>query len=141
MTPHKTGSTTTPDAPRATASPRTFGPQGPTLGDLSDAYLQDYQVRQFRSHSTAAPLLPSRRSPKRQHTGLVRMQCESVASQPLGQDIHHALCVVASLEADHKVIGISHERRPTTKPRSHDLVEPRPGCGPGRRPWAPLSAG
>ena len=33
--------------------PRTFGPQGPTLGDLSDAYLQDYQVRQFRSHSTA----------------------------------------------------------------------------------------
>ena len=31
----------------------TFGPQGPTLGDLSDAYLQDYQVRQFRSVSTA----------------------------------------------------------------------------------------
>ena len=26
---------------------------GPTLGDLSDAYLQDYQVRQFRSQSTA----------------------------------------------------------------------------------------
>ena len=25
----------------------------PTLGDLSDAYLQDYQVRQFRSQSTA----------------------------------------------------------------------------------------
>ena len=24
--------------------PRTFGPQGPTLGELSDAYLQDYQV-------------------------------------------------------------------------------------------------
>ena len=43
-----------PGAPRATASPaRTFGPQGPTLGDLSDAYLQDYQVRQFRSQSTA----------------------------------------------------------------------------------------
>ena len=43
-----------PVPPRATAPPpRTFGPQGPTLGDLSDAYLQDYQVRQFRSHSTA----------------------------------------------------------------------------------------
>ena len=54
MTPHETGSTTTPGAPRATAPPpRTFGPQGPTLGDLSDAYLQDYQVRQFRSQSTA----------------------------------------------------------------------------------------
>ena len=54
MTPHKTGSTTTPGAPRATAPlTRTFGPQGPTLGDLSDAYLQDYQVRQFRSQSTA----------------------------------------------------------------------------------------
>ena len=26
---------------------------GPTLGELSDAYLQDYQVRQFRSPSTA----------------------------------------------------------------------------------------
>ena len=54
MTPHKTGSTTTPGDARATAPlTRTFGPQGPTLGDLSDAYLQDYQVRQFRSHSTA----------------------------------------------------------------------------------------
>ena len=51
MTPHETG---TPGTPRATALPaRTFGPQGPTLGDLSDAYLQDYQVRQFRSQSTA----------------------------------------------------------------------------------------
>ena len=50
MTPHETDSTGTPDTPRATAPPaRTFGPQGPTLGDLSDAYLQDYQVRQFRS--------------------------------------------------------------------------------------------
>ena len=54
MPPHETGSTTTPGAPRATAPlTRTFGPQGPTLGDLSDAYLQDYQVRQFRSRSTA----------------------------------------------------------------------------------------
>ena len=54
MTPHETGSTTTPGAPRATAPlTRTFGPQGPTLGDLIDAYLQDYQVRQFRSQSTA----------------------------------------------------------------------------------------
>ena len=53
MTPHETGSTATP-APHATAPPpRTFAPQGPTLGDLSDAYLQDYQVRQFRSHRTA----------------------------------------------------------------------------------------
>ena len=42
------------DTPHATAPPaRTFGPQGPTLGELSDAYLQDYQVRQFRSRSTA----------------------------------------------------------------------------------------
>ena len=32
---------------------RTFTAQGPTLGELSDAYLQDYQVRQFRSQSTA----------------------------------------------------------------------------------------
>ena len=54
MTPHETGSTATPSAPHATAPPpRTFDPQGPTLGDLSDAYLQDYQVRQFRSRSTA----------------------------------------------------------------------------------------
>ena len=43
-----------PGLPPATAPlTRTFGPQGPTLGDLSDAYLQDYQVRQFRSQSTA----------------------------------------------------------------------------------------
>ena len=54
MTPHETVSTTTPGDARATAPlARTFGPQGPTLGDLSDAYLQDYQVRQFRSQSTA----------------------------------------------------------------------------------------
>ena len=54
MTSHDTGSTGTPGTPRATAPPaRTFGPQGPTLGELSDAYLQDYHVRQFRSPSTA----------------------------------------------------------------------------------------
>ena len=54
MTPHETGSTATPGTSRATAPPAgTFGPQGPTLGDLSDAYLQDYHVRQFRSQSTA----------------------------------------------------------------------------------------
>ena len=54
MTPHETVSTTTPGDARATAPlTRTFGPQGPNVGDLSDAYLQDYQVRQFRSQSTA----------------------------------------------------------------------------------------
>ena len=54
MTPPETVSTATPGDSRATAPlTRTFGPQGPTLGDLSDAYLQDYQVRQFRSQSTA----------------------------------------------------------------------------------------
>ena len=54
MTSHDTGSAGTPGTPRATAPPaRTFGPQGPTLGELSDAYLQDYHVRQFRSQSTA----------------------------------------------------------------------------------------
>ena len=54
MTPPETGSTATPGDSRATAPLTcTFGPQGPTLGDLIDAYLQDYQVRQFRSVSTA----------------------------------------------------------------------------------------
>ena len=54
MDPHETTRPTRPDVPPATAPPtRTFGPQGPTLGDLIDAYLQDYLVRQFRSHSTA----------------------------------------------------------------------------------------
>ena len=54
MTPHETGATATSGDSRATAPPpHTFAPQGPTLGDLSDAYLQDYQVRQFRSQSTA----------------------------------------------------------------------------------------
>ena len=54
MTSHDTSSTGTPDTPRATAPPaRTFDSQGPTLGELSDAYLQDYHVRQFRSPSTA----------------------------------------------------------------------------------------
>ena len=38
---------------RAALPPRTFSPQGPTLGTLIDAYLQDYHVRQFRSQSTA----------------------------------------------------------------------------------------
>ena len=54
MDPHETTRPTRPDVPRATAPPtRTFGPQGPTLGDLIGDYLQDYLVRQFRSHSTA----------------------------------------------------------------------------------------
>ena len=34
MTPHETGSTATPDALRAAPPPRTFGPQGPTLGSI-----------------------------------------------------------------------------------------------------------
>ena len=71
MTPHETGSTATPGNPRATAPrARTFGPQGPTLGALSDAYLQDYHVRQFRSQSTArgrtahlTAFFPARREP------------------------------------------------------------------------------
>ena len=52
MDPHDTTRPTRSDVPRATAPPtRTFGPQGPTLGDLIDAYLQDYLVRQFRSRA------------------------------------------------------------------------------------------
>ena len=39
MTPHETGSTATPGASRAAPPPCIFGPQGPTLGDLIDAYL------------------------------------------------------------------------------------------------------
>ena len=54
MTPPETVSTTASGDAHATAPLTcTFGPQGPTLGDLIDAYLQDYQVRQFRSVSTA----------------------------------------------------------------------------------------
>ena len=42
MTPHETDLTVTPGDSRATAPlTRTFGSQEPTLGDLSDAYLQD----------------------------------------------------------------------------------------------------
>ena len=69
MTPHKTGSTTTPGDSLATAPPtRTFGLQGPTLGALIDAYLQDYQVRQFRSQAPpAAGLLISPRSSAAPH--------------------------------------------------------------------------
>ena len=39
--------------PRDGAAHAHVRPPGATLGDLSDAYLQDYHVRQFRSHSTA----------------------------------------------------------------------------------------
>ena len=54
MTPPETVSTTASGDAHATAPLTcTVGPQGPTLGDLIDAYLQDYQVRQFRSVSTA----------------------------------------------------------------------------------------
>ena len=54
MTPNETDLTVTAGDSLATAPPtRTFGLQGPTLGDLIDAYLQDYHVRQFRSVSTA----------------------------------------------------------------------------------------
>ena len=56
MTPPETGSTAPPGDAHATAPLTcTFGPQGPTLGDLIDAYLQatTREVRQFRSVSTA----------------------------------------------------------------------------------------
>ena len=65
MTPHETS---TPGTPRATAPPaRTFGPQGPTLGDLSDAYLQDT----IRSGS-AAPGAPPTAGPPIAPAGLDR---------------------------------------------------------------------
>ena len=54
MNPHDTTRPDRPGSPRATAPPtRAPAPQGPTLGGLIDAYLQDYQVRQFRSLGTA----------------------------------------------------------------------------------------
>ena len=54
MNPRDTTRPDRPGSPRATAPPtRAPVPQGPTLGALIDAYLQDYQVRQFRSLGTA----------------------------------------------------------------------------------------
>ena len=56
MTTDETDLTVTPGDSRATAPlTRTFGPQGPTLGDLSDAYLQDYHVS-GSSGPTAPPV-------------------------------------------------------------------------------------
>ena len=52
------------------------------------------------------------------------MQCQPVARHSLMQQCHHALRVVASSEADDKVIGISYQRRLTAKLRPHDSVEP-----------------
>ena len=84
MTPHDTGSTGTPGTPRATASPaRTVGPQGPTLGELSDAYLQDYQVRQFRSQSTARGRNAAARTPSQLVTSRT---ASSVAASPCSLD-------------------------------------------------------
>ena len=54
MTPHETGSTVTPGAPRAAPPPRTFGPQGPTLGDLSDAFIS--RTTRCGSFGPTAPL-------------------------------------------------------------------------------------
>ena len=54
MTSPETGSTATPGTPpRDGAAHAHVRPPGADPGDLSDAYLQDYQVRQFRSVSTA----------------------------------------------------------------------------------------
>ena len=111
------------------------------------------EPQEVESGRTFAPLLPSRRSPKRQHTGLVRMQCESVASQPLGQDIHHALRVVASLEADHTSSrpGESHPQaltEPDMNVSAHPALTVQPLLdatsasgqrAPGRRPRWPVS--
>ena len=71
MTPPETVSTTASGDAHATAPLTcTFGPQGPTLGDLIDAYLQDYQVRQFRSRQhRSRPDRPSRRLLRPQRAG------------------------------------------------------------------------
>ena len=59
MTPHKTGSTTTPGDSLATAPPtRTFGLQGPTLGErVVDLRLRERGVRAER-HARALRVLP-----------------------------------------------------------------------------------
>ena len=76
MPPHETGSTATPGAPRATAPPpRTFGPQGPTLGDLSDAYLQDYQV------GSSGPTAPPAAAPPARPPGC-RPASSTIAAAP-----------------------------------------------------------
>ena len=52
--PHTLAPTTDRTVPGAAQPPtREFPPHGPTLGDLLDAYLEDYAVRQFRSIRTA----------------------------------------------------------------------------------------
>ena len=52
--PHTLAPTTDRTVPGAAQPPtREFPPHGPTLGDLLDAYLADYAVRQFRSIRTA----------------------------------------------------------------------------------------
>ena len=55
LTPHHTLAPTTDRTVPGAAPPptREFPPHGPTLGDLLDAYLEDYAVRQFRSIRTA----------------------------------------------------------------------------------------
>ena len=78
MTPHKTGSTTTPaDARAAAPLTRTFGPQGPTLGDLSDAYLQD------GLSGPAVPVPEHRPRPDRPSRRLLR-------PRRAGRHAHHA---------------------------------------------------
>ena len=52
MTPHETGSTATPaDARAAAPLTRTFGPQGPTLGDLSDGIVKVNRLEPGRKAS------------------------------------------------------------------------------------------
>ena len=64
MTPHKTDLTVTAGDSRATAPlTRTFGPQGPTLGDLSDAYLQE-TIRSGNSGPRAPPAAAPPISPR-----------------------------------------------------------------------------
>ena len=85
---------------------------------------RQYHVNPKKSKE-AGPLPPCcRRGGRPNGSTRVLSACSvrAVASQPLGQDVHHALRVVASLEADHKVIGISHERRP-----DHEDAVARPG--------------
>src|SRR5271157_4863635 len=73
---------------------------------------------------TFPALLPRRRTPERQKPGLVRMQGQSEAPQPLAQHRHHTPRVFLVLEADDEVVAIPDQGRPAPQSRLHLGLEP-----------------
>src|SRR5438874_9273171 len=97
------------DGPAQARAPRLTRPIPPTPPRPPPVQPEAQEVEGAR---TLPLLLSSRRAPEVEQAGLVRVEGQPVALQPLRQHRQHALGILPVLEADDEVVGVPDEAGP-----------------------------